>query len=85
MHDSLALPWRHLEIVEETGSTNADLLARATAGENIDGIVLIAEHQTAGRGRMGRGWSAAPRAQLTLSVGLLAACAANVALVWAFL
>ena len=63
-------PWRHLDVVDETGSTNADLLARATAGEDIDGIVLIAEHQTAGRGRMGRGWSAAPRAQLTLSAGV---------------
>ena len=35
--------------------------------------MLIAEHQTAGRGRSGRTWSAAPRAQLTLSVGVDAA------------
>jgi BirA family transcriptional regulator, biotin operon repressor / biotin---[acetyl-CoA-carboxylase] ligase len=63
-------PWRHLEVVDETGSTNSDLLARAAAGEDIDGVVLIAEHQTAGRGRMGRSWSAAPRAQITLSVGV---------------
>ncbi|HYB35626.1 MAG TPA: biotin--[acetyl-CoA-carboxylase] ligase [Mycobacterium sp.] len=63
-------PWRYLEVVDETGSTNSDLLARAAAGEDIDGVVLIAEHQTAGRGRMGRSWSAAPRAQITLSVGV---------------
>lgn len=66
-------PWRILEVVDETGSTNSDLLARAAAGEDIDGVVLIAEHQTAGRGRSGRIWSAAPRAQLTLSVGVGAA------------
>lgn len=62
--------WRQLDIVEHTGSTNADLLERATCGLDIDGVVLIAEHQTAGRGRHGRGWSAAPRAQITMSVGV---------------
>ena len=73
LRSSLAPPWRHLEVVDETGSTNADLVARAAAGEDVDGVVLIAEHQTAGHGRMGRTWSAAPRAQLTLSVGVGAA------------
>jgi BirA family transcriptional regulator, biotin operon repressor / biotin---[acetyl-CoA-carboxylase] ligase len=67
------LPWRQCEVVSQTGSTNADLLARAAAGEDIDGLVLVAEHQTAGRGRNGRSWSAAPGAQLTLSVGISAA------------
>jgi BirA family biotin operon repressor/biotin-[acetyl-CoA-carboxylase] ligase len=64
------LGWRHLDVVEQTGSTNADLLARAAAGTDIAGAVLIAEHQTAGRGRHGRGWSASPRAQITMSVGV---------------
>lgn len=64
------LGWRKLDIVEQTGSTNADLLARAADGEDIAGAVLIAEHQTAGRGRHGRGWSASPRAQITMSVGV---------------
>ncbi len=73
LRTSLDPPWRHLEVVDETGSTNADLIARANAGEDIDGVVLIAEHQTAGRGRSDRTWSAAPRAQLTLSVGVDAA------------
>jgi BirA family transcriptional regulator, biotin operon repressor / biotin---[acetyl-CoA-carboxylase] ligase len=67
---STGLGWRKLDVVEETGSTNADLLARAAAGTDIAGAVLIAEHQTAGRGRHGRGWSAAPRAQITMSVGV---------------
>lgn len=62
--------WRELEVVAQTGSTNADLLARAASGVDIGGTVLIAEHQTAGRGRQGRGWSATPRAQITMSVGV---------------
>lgn len=62
--------WRRLDVVEQTRSTNADLLARAAAGEQIDGVVLIAEHQTAGRGRSGRSWSGVPRAGITMSVGV---------------
>jgi BirA family biotin operon repressor/biotin-[acetyl-CoA-carboxylase] ligase len=64
------LGWRHLDVVEQTGSTNADLLAKAGSGVDVAGAVLIAEHQTAGRGRHGRGWSASPRAQITMSVGV---------------
>src|SRR6201997_1414473 len=63
-------PWHYLEVLDETGSTNSDLLARAAAGEDIDRVALIAEHQTAGRGRMGRAWSDAVRAQIALSVGI---------------
>src|ERR1700722_13794730 len=65
-------PWRRLDVVPATASTNGDLVARAMAGEDVDGVVLIAEHQTAGRGRNGRGWSATPRAQILLSVGVAA-------------
>jgi BirA family biotin operon repressor/biotin-[acetyl-CoA-carboxylase] ligase len=64
------LGWRQLDVVAQTGSTNADLLARAASGIDVDGAILIAEHQTAGRGRQGRGWSATPRAQITVSVGV---------------
>jgi BirA family transcriptional regulator, biotin operon repressor / biotin---[acetyl-CoA-carboxylase] ligase len=63
-------PWRRIDVVEETGSTNADLLARAAAGEDIDGAVLIAESQTAGRGRHGRTWSTPPGSQVALSAGV---------------
>ncbi len=62
--------WRQLDVVAQTGSTNADLLARAASGIDVGGAVLIAEHQTAGRGRHGRAWSATPRAQITMSVGV---------------
>jgi BirA family biotin operon repressor/biotin-[acetyl-CoA-carboxylase] ligase len=53
--------------VDETGSTNADLLALATDGEP-EGIVLVADHQTAGRGRRDRSWQAPPGSSLLVSV-----------------
>ncbi|HVQ97868.1 MAG TPA: biotin--[acetyl-CoA-carboxylase] ligase [Mycobacterium sp.] len=64
------LPWRRLDVVAETGSTNADLLDRSAAGDDIDGVVLVAEYQHAGYGRHGRHWSAPPRAQIALTVGI---------------
>jgi BirA family biotin operon repressor/biotin-[acetyl-CoA-carboxylase] ligase len=59
--------WRAIEVVERTGSTNADLVARARTGEP-EGLVLVADHQAAGRGRLGRAWEAPPRAGLAVSV-----------------
>jgi len=59
--------WRDIEVVPSTGSTNADLLAQALRGEP-EGVVLAAEEQTAGRGRMGRTWVAPPYAALTFSL-----------------
>ncbi|HEX9994175.1 MAG TPA: biotin--[acetyl-CoA-carboxylase] ligase [Acidimicrobiales bacterium] len=53
--------------VRETGSTNADLLAAAGDGA-AEGTVLVADHQTAGRGRLGRRWDAAPGDGLLFSV-----------------
>ncbi|MCV7227161.1 biotin--[acetyl-CoA-carboxylase] ligase [Mycolicibacterium komossense] len=65
--------WRLIDVVTQTGSTNADLLARASAGEDIRGAVLAAEFQNAGRGRHGRVWSAPARSQISVSVGIDAA------------
>jgi BirA family transcriptional regulator, biotin operon repressor / biotin---[acetyl-CoA-carboxylase] ligase len=62
--------WRAIDLVEQTGSTNADLLARAAGGEQVAGRVLLAEYQTAGRGRRGRHWTAPPRSQLAMSVAV---------------
>jgi len=59
--------WREVRVVEETGSTNADLLAEARSGAR-EGLVLVAEDQTSGHGRMGRRWISAPRRALTFSV-----------------
>lgn len=50
-----------LEIVAETGSTSADLLARIAGGEHVpEGYWLVADRQTKGRGRQGRSWLDAP-------------------------
>jgi BirA family biotin operon repressor/biotin-[acetyl-CoA-carboxylase] ligase len=57
-----------IEAVAETGSTNADLLARAAAGSLRGAVFRIAERQTAGRGRAGRSWLSAPGAALTFSL-----------------
>jgi BirA family biotin operon repressor/biotin-[acetyl-CoA-carboxylase] ligase len=59
--------WSQLEVVESSPSTNLDLAARARETDD-DGVVLIAEHQTAGRGRLDRTWTAPPRAGVTMSV-----------------
>ena len=59
--------WREVRVVAETGSTNADLLAKARSGA-AEGLVLVAEAQTSGRGRMGRRWISPPRRALTFSV-----------------
>jgi len=54
------LPHR-FEFIGETGSTSADLLGRIARGDAIsEGHWLIADRQTAGRGRQGRGWLDAP-------------------------
>ena len=59
--------WRRVEVVEAIGSTNAELVTRAAADEPA-GLVLVAEHQQAGRGRLDRTWTSPPRAGLTVSV-----------------
>ena len=64
---------RRIDVVDSTGSTNADLLARHASGEDIVGAVLVAEHQSAGRGRQGRPWATPARSQIALSLGVDAA------------
>ena len=59
--------WSRLELVEETGSTNVDLAAAAREGAP-EGTVLVAEHQSAGRGRLDRTWESPPRAGIAVSV-----------------
>jgi BirA family biotin operon repressor/biotin-[acetyl-CoA-carboxylase] ligase len=52
--------------VPEIGSTNAELAELAKAGEP-EGVVIVADHQTAGRGRHGRTWRAPPGTGLAVS------------------
>lgn len=63
---SLSQAMVQVEVVEETGSTNADLMARV---RTLDApLLLAAKMQTAGRGRAGRSWLSAPDASLTFSL-----------------
>jgi BirA family biotin operon repressor/biotin-[acetyl-CoA-carboxylase] ligase len=59
--------WREIRVVAETGSTNTELAALARAGAG-PGLVVVAEAQTAGRGRLDRAWTAPPRSGLAFSV-----------------
>ena len=67
------LPGFAVEVLPEIDSTNTELMRRARAGR-IDPVLLVAERQTAGRGRLGRPWHGAegPDAggALTFSLGL---------------
>ncbi|MFE8011195.1 biotin--[acetyl-CoA-carboxylase] ligase [Streptomyces antibioticus] len=60
--------WSDVRVVQRTGSTNSDLAALAVKGEAAEGAVLVAEEQTAGRGRLDRRWTAPPRSGLFFSV-----------------
>ncbi len=65
-----------IERVRETGSTNADALAAARGGAPA-GLVIVADHQTAGRGRLGRAWEDRPGDGLIVSVLLRPSLAPN--------
>ena len=59
--------WREIRVVEETVSTNADVRAAAEAGESA-GLVVIAERQTGGRGRLDRVWESPVRSGVLMSL-----------------
>lgn len=59
--------WTRLVLHAETGSTNADAVAAARDGEP-EGLIVVAERQTAGRGRRGRSWESPARAGIATSV-----------------
>lgn len=63
-HDGL---YREVRVVAATGSTNADLAGLGRRGAE-PGVLLVAEHQRQGRGRLDRTWQAPRRAGLTFSV-----------------
>jgi BirA family biotin operon repressor/biotin-[acetyl-CoA-carboxylase] ligase len=66
------LPGFTVEILPQIDSSNTELMRRARAGQ-LDPTLLVAERQTAGRGRLGRDWQSdtdAGLATLTFSLGL---------------
>ncbi|GAB3161605.1 biotin--[acetyl-CoA-carboxylase] ligase [Myceligenerans halotolerans] len=67
----LLVPGFHrVDVVEESTSTNSELVAavRSDPGAWPAPSALVAERQTAGRGRAGRSWETPPRASLTVSI-----------------
>lgn len=63
------LPGFSVEILPEIDSTNTELMRRARNGQH-DPILLVAERQSAGRGRQGRAWLGETGDALTFSIGL---------------
>ncbi len=64
-----SLPGFTVEVLPSVDSTNTELMRRARAGR-VDPVLLVAEQQTAGRGRMGRAWQSRAGDSLTFSLGL---------------
>lgn len=60
---------RRIAVWERVTSTN-DLAAGACGSAANDGLVILADEQTAGRGRLGRPWTAPPRSAILMSVVL---------------
>lgn len=63
------LPGFTVEVLPSIDSTNTELMRRARAGQT-EPTLLVAEQQTAGRGRLGRVWQSDVGASLILSLGL---------------
>jgi BirA family biotin operon repressor/biotin-[acetyl-CoA-carboxylase] ligase len=77
------LPGFTVEVLPQVDSTNSELMRRCRAAslaalansasgspEPPEAILLVAEHQNAGRGRLGRQWQSQAGASLTFSLGL---------------
>jgi BirA family biotin operon repressor/biotin-[acetyl-CoA-carboxylase] ligase len=63
----MAINWI-LERVEESISTNEDLMSRWRTNNLLDPVARLAQKQTAGKGRMGRSWVSSPNQTLTFSI-----------------
>ena len=66
------LPGFTVEVLPQIDSTNSELMRRARLGQT-EPVLLVAEQQTAGRGRLGRQWQSQAGDSLTFSLGLLLA------------
>lgn len=71
LRDLLITPdglWQRVDVVTETGSTNADLAGWARSGTAAPGTALLTDHQSQGRGRLDRGWAAPAGTSLAISL-----------------
>jgi BirA family biotin operon repressor/biotin-[acetyl-CoA-carboxylase] ligase len=69
---SPALAGFTVEVLPQVDSTNTELMRRGRAGRT-EPILLVAQQQTAGRGRLGRQWQSEAGASLTFSLGMVLA------------
>ena len=67
-----SLPGFTVEVLPQVDSTNSELMRRSRLGQT-EPVLLVAERQTAGRGRLGRQWQSQAGDSLTFSLGLLLA------------
>lgn len=67
IQDGSAPLWHDVRVLETTQSTNADAAAFAREGAP-EGTVVVAEHQTGGRGRLDRAWNVPSHAAITASL-----------------
>ena len=65
---TVGTPWPEPELLDTTGSTNTHLAAVLAGGRVPEGTCVVAEHQSAGKGRQGRVWESPAGAGLWLSV-----------------
>lgn len=63
------LPGFTVEVLPSIDSTSSELMRRARSGL-MEPVLLTAEDQTAGRGRLGKGWHSKPGQSLTFSLAL---------------
>jgi hypothetical protein len=63
------LPGLTVEILPEIDSSNSELMRRCRSGQ-AEPVLLVAQRQSAGRGRLGRSWHSPPGSSLTFSFGL---------------
>ena len=65
--DTPATTWQSLEVADVTGSTNSDMVQRASADLTCDRALLLAEYQTNGRGRYTRSFVAPHQSSISFS------------------
>ena len=79
MHREAELIWQAIEpflngftveVLPQVDSTNSELMRRARRGQT-EPVLLVAQQQTAGRGRLGRQWQSQDGESLTFSLGLV--------------
>ena len=67
-HVGIVRRFYYLDHVSSTQDRARNLVSRTGGSPDLDGTLIVAEHQTAGRGRLGRSWDAPPGLALLFSL-----------------